>query len=123
MPEGRRQKGTVTDAAEPNVRTVPFSMRGSAEQGAREGARRRSCDQRRAGAGFWTRNGSGSGGYGLKVPSSMAAIMSMRRWWRPPSKAAVSQWRAIILASSVPTTRAPMVRMLLSLWRLLSSAL
>ena len=55
-------------------------------------------------------------------PFSMAAIMSMRRWWRPPSNSAVSQWVAIILARSTPTTRAPMVRMLELLWRLESSA-
>ncbi len=56
-------------------------------------------------------------------PFSMAVSMSTRRWWRPPSKGAVSQWVAIILARSMPTTRAPMVRILLLLWRLESSAL
>ena len=62
-------------------------------------------------------------GYPSNVPFSMAVIMSTRRWCLPPSNSAVSQWRAIIFASSVPTTRAPMVRILLLLCRLLSSAL
>lgn len=48
-------------------------------------------------------------------PFSMAVISSTRRWCLPPSNSAVSQWVAIILARSTPTTRAPMVRILLLL--------